>query len=137
MLVIRLARIGRRNAPKYRIVLQESSQAPKASAKEILGSYDPSLRERKEQIQLNADRAKYWISVGAQPSNTVHNMLVEFGVIEAPKRRSVQPKKKPPTEEELAAQKAAEEAAKAPAEQPAEAEEKPAEAAPAEEPKKE
>lgn len=103
MLVIRLKRTGRRNQAKFRIVLQEKSQAPRSAAKEILGSYDPHLAERKDQIQLKADRIQYWISVGAQPSATVHNILVEQGVIEGEKKRVVQPKKKEGEETEEAA----------------------------------
>jgi small subunit ribosomal protein S16 len=94
MLVIRLARIGRKNAAKFRLVLQEKTQAPKSKAQEILGSYDPHAKERNNQVHLETDRIKYWLSQGAQPSATVHNMLIEFGLIEGKKRRVVQPKKK-------------------------------------------
>lgn len=106
MLVIRLARKGRRNHPTYRIVVQENSQAPTAAPKEVVGSYDPHRKERADQIILDAERCQYWISVGAQPSNTVHNLLVEMGVIKADKKRSVQPKKKPGAEGEEAAAEA-------------------------------
>lgn len=101
MLVIRLQRVGRKNKATFRIVLQEKTKAPISAAHENLGSYNPHLKERADQITLKADRIKYWLSQGAQPSNTVHNMLVEFGVINAPKKRSVQPKlKKKDGEEE-------------------------------------
>ena len=130
MLVIRLQPIGRKNQKKFRLILQERTQAPKAKAQEILGSYDPHLKERKDQVVLKTERIQYWIGLGAQPSNTVHNMLVEFGVIKADKRRSVFHKKAEP--------EAVEEAA--PAEETtteeAPAEEKPADA-PAEEAKAE
>ncbi|OGY87173.1 MAG: 30S ribosomal protein S16 [Candidatus Kerfeldbacteria bacterium RIFOXYA2_FULL_38_24] len=99
MLVIRLARIGRKNSPAFRLVVQEKTQAPKAAAKEILGHYNPLLKDRKDQLKIHAERVKYWLSVGAQTSNTVHNMLVETGVISAPKRRSVKSKKKATTAE--------------------------------------
>lgn len=98
MLVIRLQRTGRRNRATFRLVLQEKSQAPKSKALEILGSYNPHMAERKDQIALKADRIKHWLSVGAQPSNTAHNMLVEFGIMEGGKKRSVQPKLKPQEE---------------------------------------
>ena len=94
MLVIRLARTGRRNKATFRVVLQEKSQSPKSKHKEILGSYNPHLKERKEQIVLKEDRIKYWLGEGAQPSNTMHNMLIEFGIIEGEKKRVVQPKLK-------------------------------------------
>lgn len=91
MLAIRLVRKGRRNTATFRLILQEKSQSPHSKSKEILGTYNPHIEKREEQISLNKERIKYWLSVGAQPSNTVHNMLVEFGVITGKKKRSVQP----------------------------------------------
>lgn len=133
MLVIRLQRTGRKNRATFRVVLQEKAKAPKSKALEILGSYNPHLADRKDQVTLKADRIKHWLSVGAQPSNTIHNMLVEFGIVEGAKKRSVQPKI---DHEAIAAaeeaKKAAEEAAKAEAEAKESAEET-AEEAPAEE----
>lgn len=143
MLVIRLARIGRTNTTSFRIVLQEKTQAPKAKAQEILGSYNPLLKKREDQVHLEKERILYWLSKGAQASATVHNMLIEFGVTTGKKRRSVQPKKK---QQEGAAQPAsagaapaatkatdataaeAKPAAEQPTEQPAEKKEAPTEA---------
>jgi small subunit ribosomal protein S16 len=111
MLVIRMQRTGRKNAATFRVVLQENSQAPKSKALEILGNYNPHLKERKDQVTVDADRVKHWLSHGAQPSNTVHNLLVELGVITADKKKSVAPKPKPKAEgeEEAPAEKPAEE----------------------------
>lgn len=78
----------------FRIIVQEKARSPKSAALEILGSYNPHLQERSNQIILDQERTKYWLSKGAQPSITMHNMLVELGIIDAPKRRSVQPKLK-------------------------------------------
>lgn len=129
MLVIRLQRTGRRNRATFRVVLQEKTQAPKSKAIEILGSYNPHLAERKDQVVLKADRIKHWLSVGAQPSNTMHNMLVEFGIAEGDKKRSVQPKLKPQEESEEGGEAPAEGGEAAEGEAPAEekAEEAPAE----------
>jgi small subunit ribosomal protein S16 len=83
MLNIRLSRVGRKNDPSFRVVLIDSKRAPKSGAfLEILGSYDP----RKKRVQLDNERIKHWISVGAQPSDTVHNLLVNASVINAPKK---------------------------------------------------
>ena len=92
---------------------------------EKVGTYDPKSKQR----TLDTERVKYWISVGAQPSPTVHNMLVSLGVIEG-KKINVLPKYKEPVKEEVVA-----EAAPAAAEEAAV--EAPAEAAPAEEVKEE
>lgn len=121
MLVIRLQRTGRRNRATFRLVLQEKNQAPKSKALEILGSYNPHMAERKDQVALKEDRIKHWLSMGAQPSNTIHNMLVEFGLLTAAKKRSVQPKR------DLEAEAAAKAEAEAAAQAAAEAEKAPAE----------
>lgn len=117
--MIRMQRTGRKNQATFRLVLQEKSQAPRSAAKEILGTYNPHAKERKDQVQLKEDRIKYWLSVGAQASPTVHNMLIEFGLITGKKVRVVQPKLKPQEEGAATEQPAA--SAEAPAEAPADA----------------
>lgn len=78
MLKIRLQRIGRINSPAYRIVVTEHARAAQTgNFVEKLGTYNPKSKER----TINADRVKYWMSVGAKPSDTMHNMLVSLGVI--------------------------------------------------------
>lgn len=82
MLKIRMQRTGRINVPSYRIVVVEHTASPKAGKYvERVGSYNPKSKER----NLVEDRIKYWISVGAQPSPTVHNMLVSAGILNAKK----------------------------------------------------
>ncbi len=119
MLAIRLQRIGKKNRPSYRVVVSEKTKDMYGKHNEILGSYDPVSEPKK--IELNAERIKYWLSVGAQPSDTVQNLLVNEKIIDAKKVRSWAPKKKEKTEEEPAAPKA-----EAPAEGDAPAEEAPA-----------
>lgn len=83
MVTIRLSRTGKRKQPYYRIVVQDGTQDPWAPAIEVLGNLDPR-KERKEAV-VNQERAAYWLSVGAQPSATVHNLFVELGIIKAKK----------------------------------------------------
>lgn len=91
MLKIRLARIGRKNDPTFRVVVTEHTRGPKSGNHlEILGNYNPKIGN----ITLNGERIKYWISNGAQVSGTVHNILVEQGIIEGNKI-NVLPKKSP------------------------------------------
>jgi small subunit ribosomal protein S16 len=117
MLMIRLQRVGRVHEPTFRVVLVDSKRGPKSGqALEILGSHD--ARKGKKNSQLNADRIKYWISKGAQLSDTMHNMLVTQKII-AGKKVNALPKKRPikkeATEGEApAATPAAEKAAPAP-----------------------
>lgn len=95
MLKIRLQRVGRKHEPAFRLVLTDSQNSTKSGLfKEILGSYDP----RKEVDQINADRVKYWISQGAIPTDTVHNLLINHKIIEG-KKRNVLSKKTPQIKE--------------------------------------
>lgn len=96
MLKIRLQRIGKKNDPTFRVVVTDSQKGPKsANYVENLGSYNPHVNN----VVLKADRIKHWISVGAQVSDTVHNILVKEKVIEG-KTRNVLPKKSPIVKEE-------------------------------------
>lgn len=82
MLMIRFQRFGRKNDPTFRIVLTDKRNAPKSGKfLEILGFKNPKTKEKK----LDAERIKYWLSVGAKTSSTVHNMLISEKVIEGEK----------------------------------------------------
>ena len=96
MLSIRLQRIGRKNEPSFRLVLTESKNAAKSGKfKEVLGFHN----FRKDGTVIKADRVKYWISVGAQVSDTAHNLLVTEKVLTG-KKKNVLPKKTAPKKEE-------------------------------------
>ena len=95
MLKIRMQRTGRINMPSFRIVVVEHTESPKTgSIVEKVGVYNPKSKER----VLDAERIKYWMSVGAKPSDTVHNMLVSLGIINA-KKINVLPKYKEPVKD--------------------------------------
>tara|TARA_B100000745_G_scaffold300564_1_gene255356 strand:- start:41556 stop:41963 length:408 start_codon:yes stop_codon:yes gene_type:complete len=80
MLKIRLQRTGRKNDPSYRVVVTEHTRGPK-SEKHVdrVGFYNPKTKEQ----NLSEEKIKHWISVGAQASGTVHNMLVKAGIVDA------------------------------------------------------
>jgi len=90
MLKIRLTRTGKKNQPHYRIVVIESWRAVKGKHIEILGHYDPRTKE----IVLKKDRIKHWLSIGAQTSPTVHNLLVKNKIIKASKIKATRTRKK-------------------------------------------
>ena len=82
MLMIRLQRVGRKNDPSFRVVITDSRNSTKSGKfVEIAGSYDA----RKGKPRLKEERIKYWLSVGAKPSATVHNLLADAGIISGPK----------------------------------------------------
>ncbi len=91
MLMIRLQRVGRRNHAEFRAVVTEKTRAAKSSNYvELVGHYNPHTNEAK----FNEERIKYWISVGAKVSDTLHNLLVSQKIIKGEKI-NVLPKKSP------------------------------------------
>jgi len=95
MLKIRLQRIGKKKKPAYRFVVSESSKDMYGKHLEILGHYNPFTKV----IEVKKDRILYWISVGAQSSPTVHNLLVDQNVIEADKVKASKARKKKKSED--------------------------------------
>ncbi|GAV54854.1 hypothetical protein ZYGR_0AS01770 [Zygosaccharomyces rouxii] len=90
---IRLARFGRVNNPAYNIVVARAFKARDTKPIEVLGTYNPvpkplTVQQKKsgilptKDIQLDFDRAKYWIGVGAQPSETVTSLLKKCGILD-------------------------------------------------------
>jgi small subunit ribosomal protein S16 len=92
MVVIRLSRTGKKNHPVFRFVVSDRRKDTHGRYLELLGWYDPHAQPAK--IELNVERAKHWLSLGAQASDTVYNLLVEKGAITGAKRKFVKPKKK-------------------------------------------
>lgn len=82
MLTIRLTRKGKKNQPFFKVVVIDKRRSSKGGrAIEDLGYLDP-LKKRKN---LKKERILYWISKGAQPSATIHNLLIKEKIIEAKK----------------------------------------------------
>ncbi len=73
MLVIRLARMGAKKKPNYRVVVLEKERARNGTFVEVLGHYNP--RTTPASVDLNMDRVNYWIQKGARPSETVARLL--------------------------------------------------------------
>jgi small subunit ribosomal protein S16 len=73
VLTIRLARIGKKKKPFYRVVVIERTRPRDGRTRELVGTYDPL--KKPAEIKLNAERIKYWLSQGAQPSDTVRSFL--------------------------------------------------------------
>ena len=105
MLTIRLSRIGKTKKPMYRLVISEKARDTFGKALEILGSYNPFSKD----LNVKKERIEYWLSVGAQMSPTVNNLLVEKQIIKGKKVTASKPGKKAVEEkkEETAAPAAA------------------------------
>lgn len=111
MLMIRFQRTGRSNDPAFRIVVLEKERAAQAgNIVELLGTYNPKSKA----LTLNEESVKSWVAKGAQPTDSIRNLLITKGVIEG-KKANVLPKKSPQkSEAKLVEEKAAVEKAAAP-----------------------
>jgi len=75
---IRMKRLGRRHRQYFRIVAIDARQPRDGRVLEELGSYDPHMKAKDERVILVPDRIKYWLSVGAQPSEQVAVLLKKY-----------------------------------------------------------
>jgi len=73
VLTIRLARIGKKKRPFYRVVVTEKTRPRNGRFVEIVGTYDPL--KKPAAVEVDRDRVEYWLSKGAQPSDTVRTIL--------------------------------------------------------------
>src|SRR5262245_51600217 len=73
LVAMRLTRIGSKKRPYYRIVVIDKRRARNGRFLEVLGQYNPIATP--VQLDINADRAQYWLSKGATPSETVRSLL--------------------------------------------------------------
>ncbi len=135
MLVIRFKRTGRKNQPSFRVIVTEKQAGgPAGKPKEYLGWFNPFSKA----FELKKERISYWLSQGAKPSETLHNLLLKAGIIEG-KKIPLHGKEKhldQPAPADLPAKRAGE-AVKAETAPAAEAKTEAAEPAPAEEVKTE
>lgn len=84
MLKIKLSRVGKRKQPTFRLLIVEKQKDPWGTYIENVGTYNP--RTEPNSLNLNEERIKYWMSVGAKPTDTVHNLLVTAGIVKDKKR---------------------------------------------------
>lgn len=79
MVKIRLARVGRKKAPFYRLVVADQRKPRDGRFIEIIGVYHPIRRD--PNFQVNEERALHWLRQGAQPSDTVRSILHRLGIL--------------------------------------------------------
>jgi small subunit ribosomal protein S16 len=70
--------LGRKHRPYFRIVAIDSRQPRNGRIIEELGSYDPMIRNTDDRVKLKPDRIKYWMSVGAKPSERVATLIEKY-----------------------------------------------------------
>ncbi|MCX7778633.1 MAG: 30S ribosomal protein S16 [Patescibacteria group bacterium] len=89
MLKLKLSRRGKKKQPSYRLIAVDNKKDPQGVFKEDLGFYHP----RTKRVGLKTERIKYWLEKGAQPTVTVHNLLVKEKIITKPKIKLIFQKK--------------------------------------------
>jgi small subunit ribosomal protein S16 len=77
---LRLKRMGRRHRAFYRLGAVDSRSPRDGRVIEELGFYDPLEKDQAKQLRLNNERIEYWLSQGAQPSDTVRSLLRRAGI---------------------------------------------------------
>ncbi len=96
MLTIRLLRTGKKHQPSYKVVVADKKNPPKGGKfVEEVGFFNPKTKER----VFKKERIIYWLGVGAQASDTLHNLLVSEKIINEPKRKIIFTKKEVVVEE--------------------------------------
>ena len=77
---LRLKRMGRTHRAFFRLTAIEKRNPRDGRVLEELGYYDPNNKDAAQQVRLDAERVKYWLSVGAEPSETVRTLLKKNGI---------------------------------------------------------
>lgn len=91
---LRLKRFGRLNHPTYRLCAADARSPRDGRVIESLGYYLPLHKREGEQVSLNAERVQYWLSVGAQPSDTALMLIRRLGIAVPAKKTHPRPKTK-------------------------------------------
>lgn len=89
MVRIRMKRMGRVHRPFFRINAVDQRAPRDGRVIEELGWYNPIEKDAAKQLHLNDERVKYWLGAGAQPSDSVNDILAKRGLIDADKWKAV------------------------------------------------
>lgn len=82
MVRLRLKRFGRTHKPFYRLNAIDQRSPRDGKPIEQLGHFDPTEKDESKQVTFNEERIRYWLSVGAQPSQTVGDLLAKAGILD-------------------------------------------------------
>ena len=83
MVKIRLSRTGRKHEVSFRIVATPQREKRESDVLEYLGHYSPQTKE----VKVNKERVEYWLSVGAQPTEVVRNLLIKEKILPKPQHK--------------------------------------------------
>ncbi len=99
MVKLRLRRMGANDQPFYRVVAMDSRVSRDGKYIESIGWYDPKPDPSK--IQIDKDRALYWLGVGAQPSDTVRSLLRKAGILQLRHEQKIESRKEADNTQEV------------------------------------
>ena len=94
VVTLRLKRFGRLNLPTFRLCAADSRFPRDGRIIETLGYYLPKAKRADQQLKLDAERVSYWLSVGAQPSDTARSLIRRAGITLPQRKRRVRRKSK-------------------------------------------
>ena len=99
MLTFKLSRVGKKGQAAFRVLVMDKRKDPWGTYLEQVGFYNPSAKPKV--VKFDEDRIKHWLSVGAQPTPTLHNLFVNAKIISGPKvKRHASPAKAEPVKAE-------------------------------------
>ncbi len=81
---IRLRRVGRKKLPLYRIVVAEKTAPRDGRFIDVIGTYSPKAKDEKDQVTVDAEKARAWLAKGATASETVNSLLRKSGLFKQP-----------------------------------------------------
>ncbi len=94
MVVIRLARVGKKHDPAYRITVADSRRYVTGKFLEVLGTYIPTPMGKQQKVTLNVEKAQQWLTQGAQPSDTVRHVFKLAGLVTKPSAKQAKATRK-------------------------------------------
>ncbi len=95
MVKLRFMRIGKKNRPSYRLCAIDARRQRDGEYLEMVGFYDPLVKDDTKKIRIDKERAEYWLSKGAQPTEIVYSFLKKAhvgGLIKPKKPRHLRPR---------------------------------------------
>lgn len=87
MLAIKFSRFGKKKQPYFRVIVLEKAKDPWGDYLENLGTINPRAADR--EVKLKTERVKYWLEKGAQPTDSVRNLLIDLGLMTGAKARTI------------------------------------------------
>jgi len=87
MLSLKFSRFGKKKQPQFRLIVVPKTSDPWGDYIENLGTMDPRAEDKN--VKFNIERVKYWLEKGAQPTDTVRNLLIDLKIMKGEKAKTM------------------------------------------------